>query len=32
VVETTPDDQAVKRGDNINVVRYGVPSSAMVQK
>jgi pilus assembly protein CpaB len=26
------NDQAVKRGDNINVVRYGVPSSATIQK
>src|SRR5437762_10352210 len=30
LVETT-DDQRVKRGDNINVVRYGVPSSATIQ-
>jgi pilus assembly protein CpaB len=32
LVENTSDDQAVKRGDSINVVRYGVPSSATIQK
>jgi pilus assembly protein CpaB len=32
LVENTPDDQAAKRGDSINVVRYGVPSSATIQK
>src|SRR3989440_8530860 len=32
LVENAPDDQAVKRGDNFNVVRYGVPSSATIQK
>src|SRR6202165_3963540 len=31
VVEDT-SDQAAKRGDSINVVRYGVPSSATIQK
>jgi pilus assembly protein CpaB len=32
VVENTSDDQKIKRGDNINVIRYGVPSSATIQK
>jgi pilus assembly protein CpaB len=31
VVENRPDD-AAKRGDSVNVVRYGVPSSATIQK
>jgi pilus assembly protein CpaB len=31
-VENNPDDQAIKRGDNFNVVRYGVPSSTTIQK
>jgi pilus assembly protein CpaB len=26
------DDQAARRGDNINVVRYGIPTSTMGQK
>ena len=32
VVENGSDDQAAKRGDSINVVRYGVPSAAIIQK
>jgi pilus assembly protein CpaB len=31
-VETRSDDQAAKRGQSIQVVRYGVPSSTMTQK
>jgi pilus assembly protein CpaB len=31
VVENRSDDRA-KRGDSVNVVRYGVPSSATIQK
>ena len=31
-VENRSDDQAAKRGDSINVVRYGVPSSTTTQK
>jgi pilus assembly protein CpaB len=31
-VETRSDDQAPKRGESINVVRYGIPSSATTQK
>ena len=31
-VETRSDDQAPMRGDSINVVRYGVSSSATTQK
>ena len=31
VVENT-DDQALKRGDSINTVRYGVPSTTTIQK
>jgi pilus assembly protein CpaB len=32
VVENTSDDQAAKRGDSINTVRYGVPSTTTIQK
>src|ERR1700674_4989424 len=32
VVDTRSDDQASKRGDSVNVVRYGVPSSTTTQK
>jgi pilus assembly protein CpaB len=32
MVENRSDDQAAKRGDSVNVVRYGVPSSATIQK
>jgi pilus assembly protein CpaB len=32
VVENTSDDPAPKRGDSINTVRYGVPSTTTVQK
>jgi pilus assembly protein CpaB len=31
-VETRSDDQAPKRGESINVVRYGVPSATTTQK
>src|SRR5207244_11804851 len=31
LVETT-DDQRVKRGDSINTVRYGIPSTTTIQK
>jgi pilus assembly protein CpaB len=31
-VETKPDDQAPKRGDSVNIVRYGVPSQTTTQK
>ena len=31
-VEDASDDQASRRGDSINVVRYGVPSAAIIQK
>ncbi|HEY5130470.1 MAG TPA: Flp pilus assembly protein CpaB, partial [Bradyrhizobium sp.] len=31
-VETRSDDQAAKRGQSIQVVRYGVPSSTTTQK
>ena len=31
-VETRSDDQATKRGESINVVRYGVPSATTTQK
>ena len=32
MVENKTDDQAPKRGESINVVRYGIPSSTMTQK
>jgi len=32
MVENRSDGQAAKRGDSVNVVRYGVPSSATIQK
>jgi pilus assembly protein CpaB len=32
VVENSSDDQPLKRGDSINTVRYGVPSTTTVQK
>ena len=32
VVENTSDDQAPKRGDSIDMVRYGIPSSTTTQK
>ena len=32
MVENRTDDQAPKRGESINVVRYGIPSSTMTQK
>jgi pilus assembly protein CpaB len=32
MVEATTDDQANKRGESINVVRYGVQSSTTIQK
>ena len=32
MVENTTDDQSRKRGETINVVRYGVPSSTTTQK
>ena len=32
MVEAIPDDQAPKRGDSINVVRYGIPSPTTTQK
>jgi pilus assembly protein CpaB len=32
MVENRTDDQASKRGDRVNVVRYGIPSSATIQK
>src|ERR1700737_3594695 len=31
-VEAKPDDQAPKRGDSVNIVRYGVPSQTTTQK
>ena len=31
-VDTRSDDQAPRRGDSINVVRYGIPSSTTTQK
>jgi len=31
-VDTRSDDQAAKRGDSINVVRYGVASPTTIQK
>ncbi len=31
-VETGSDDQALRRGDSINVVRYGVSSPTTIQK
>jgi pilus assembly protein CpaB len=30
--ETRPDDQAPKRGESVNVVRYGMSSSTTTQK
>lgn len=32
MVENRPDDQATRRGDSVNMVRYGVPSSTTIQK
>jgi hypothetical protein len=32
MVENKTDDEAPKRGGSVNVVRYGVPSSATIQK
>ena len=32
MVENQTDDQARKRGESINVVRYGVPSPTTIQK
>jgi pilus assembly protein CpaB len=32
MVENTSDDQAPKRGESVNVVRYGIPSSTTTQK
>src|SRR6187431_1576828 len=32
MVENKTDDQAAKRGEGVNVVRYGIPSSTTVQK
>ncbi len=32
MVENRTEDQAAKRGESFNVVRYGVPSSTMTQK
>jgi len=32
MVENKPDDQASKRGESVNVVRYGIPSSTTIQK
>jgi pilus assembly protein CpaB len=32
MVENRTDDHAPKRGESINVVRYGIPSSTMTQK
>jgi pilus assembly protein CpaB len=32
MVENRTDDQASKRGDRVNVVRYGIPSTATIQK
>jgi pilus assembly protein CpaB len=32
VVENRSDDQALRRGESVNVVRYGVPSSITTQK
>jgi pilus assembly protein CpaB len=32
MVENKTDDQVPKRGESINVVRYGIPSSTMTQK
>jgi pilus assembly protein CpaB len=32
MVENRSDDQALKRGDSINVVRYGVSSPTTTQK
>jgi pilus assembly protein CpaB len=32
VTETKPDDQIPKRGDSVNIVRYGVPSQTTTQK
>ena len=32
MVENRSDDQAPRRGDSVNVVRYGVPSSTTTQK
>jgi len=31
-VEAKPDDQAPKRGDSVNIVRYGVPSQTTTKK
>jgi pilus assembly protein CpaB len=32
MVENRTDDQALRRGQSVNVVRYGVPSSTTTQK
>jgi Flp pilus assembly protein CpaB len=32
MVENRTDDQAAKRGESVNVVRYGIPSSTTTQK
>ena len=32
MVENRTDDQALKRGESVNVVRYGIPSSTITQK
>jgi pilus assembly protein CpaB len=32
MVDSRSDDQAAKRGDSINVVRYGVASPTTIQK
>jgi pilus assembly protein CpaB len=32
MVENRTDDQALKRGESVNVVRYGIPSSTTTQK
>ena len=32
MVELKTDDKAPKRGESVNVVRYGVPSSTTTQK
>jgi Flp pilus assembly protein CpaB len=32
MVENRTDDQAAKRGESVNMVRYGIPSSTTTQK
>jgi pilus assembly protein CpaB len=32
MVENKSDDQPPKRGESVNVVRYGIPSSTATQK